>query len=203
MKVVTLAAAQMGLLNMLPATAEYVWPSIHDHMEDLLVLQGGYIRQGFVDSTDYPLHDVLMTRNLYVLDVAPCTRAPSPERQTAAEWIRTAFHDMATYDKATGTGGLDASIQFETDRSENAGDAFNGTLMSNNNYFTSRSSSADLVALALVVAIGSCGGPKIPLRVGRVDAAEGGVLGVPEPQQDLETHKQKFAKAGFNTGRLF
>ncbi|KAG9203758.1 hypothetical protein G6514_002373 [Epicoccum nigrum] len=181
MKVIALAAAQMGMLNMLPATAEYVWPSIHDRMEDLLVLQGGYIREGFVDG------------------VAPCTRSPSPERQTAAEWIRTAFHDMATYDKATGTGGLDASIQFETDRSENAGDAFNGTLSFTNNYFSVRSSSADLIALAMVVAIGNCGGPKIPLRVGRKDATEGGVLGVPEPQQDLETHKQKFAKAGFNT----
>jgi hypothetical protein len=58
MKVIALAAAQMGMLNMLPATAEYVWPSIHDRMEDLLVLQGGYIREGFVDGTYYPLHDV-------------------------------------------------------------------------------------------------------------------------------------------------
>lgn len=146
---------------------------------------------------------MLMTMNLHVLGVAPCDRSPSPERQTAAEWIRTAFHDMATYDKATGTGGLDASIQFETDRSENAGDAFNGTLQFTNNYFTTRSSSADLIALAMVIAIGNCGGPKIPLRVGRIDATEGGVLGVPEPQQDLETHKQKFAKAGFNTSTLF
>lgn len=58
MKVIALAAAQVGLLNMLPATAEYVWPSIHDRMEDLLVLQGGYIREGFVDGIDCPLHDV-------------------------------------------------------------------------------------------------------------------------------------------------
>ena len=71
MKVVTLAAAQMGLLNMLPAAAEYVWPSIHDHMEDLLVLQGGYIRQGFVDSTDYPLHDDVDDQKLI------CTRCRS------------------------------------------------------------------------------------------------------------------------------
>ena len=104
---------------------------------------------------------------------------------------------MATYDKATGTGGLDASIQFETDRSENAGDAFNGTLQFTNNYFTTRSSSADLIALAMVIAIGNCGGPKIPLRVGRIDATEGGVLGVPEPQQDLETHNGRCAWQDF------
>lgn len=49
MRVSTLAAVQAGLLNVLPAAAEYVWPSRHDKMEDLLVLQGGYIREGFVD----------------------------------------------------------------------------------------------------------------------------------------------------------
>jgi len=107
---------------------------------------------------------------------------------------------MATFDKATGTGGLDASIQFETDRAENAGDAFNATLSFTNNYYGVRSSTADLIALSTVLAVGNCGGPKIPLRVGRIDATEGGSLGVPEPQQDLDTHKKKFAKAGFNTG---
>ncbi|KAJ4406437.1 hypothetical protein N0V91_004648 [Didymella pomorum] len=181
MKVSALAVAQVGLLNVLPTTAEYVWPSKHDYIEDLLVLQGGYIRHGFIDG------------------VTPCTRNSGPGRQTAAEWIRTAFHDMATYDKATGTGGLDASLQFETDRSENAGDAFNGTFGFTNNYYTIRTSAADLIALSTVLAVGNCGGPKIPLRVGRIDATEGGVLGVPEPQQDLDTHKKKFAKAGFNT----
>lgn len=51
MKVSALAVAQAGLLNILPATAEYVWPSKHDRMEDLLVLQGGYIREGFIDGS--------------------------------------------------------------------------------------------------------------------------------------------------------
>ncbi|KAJ8107533.1 hypothetical protein OPT61_g8798 [Boeremia exigua] len=181
MKFSALAVAQAGLLNVLPATAEYVWPSKHDRTEDMLVMQGGYIREGFVDG------------------ISPCTRNNSPGRQTAAEWIRTAFHDMATFDKATGTGGLDASIQFETDRAENAGDAFNGTFGFTNNYFNVRTSAADLIALSTVLAVGNCGGPKIPLRLGRVDATEAGALGVPEPQQDLDTHKTMFAKAGFST----
>jgi hypothetical protein len=43
--------AQMGLLNVLPTAAEYVWPSKIDHMEDLLVLQSGYVRKGFIDGT--------------------------------------------------------------------------------------------------------------------------------------------------------
>lgn len=160
MKVSTLA--QMGMLNA-AASADYVWPSKHDYMEDLLYLQGGYIREGFIDG------------------VAPCSRNPGDDsRQTAAEWVRTAFHDMATYDAATGVGGLDASIQFETNRAENAGDAFNATFEFTNNYFSTRSSAADLVALSTVVAVGACGGPKIPLRVGRIDATEGGEFGVPE-----------------------
>lgn len=58
MKVSALAVAQVGLLNILPATAEYIWPSKHDRMEDLLVLQGGYIREGFIDgSSDTITHN--------------------------------------------------------------------------------------------------------------------------------------------------
>jgi catalase (peroxidase I) len=110
---------------------------------------------------------------------------------------------MATFDKATGTGGLDASIQFETDRPEDTGDAFNATLEFANNYFSIRTSAADLIALSTVLAVGNCGGPKIPLRVGRVDAKEAGAFGVPEPQQDLDTHTKMFAKAGFNTGKSY
>lgn len=46
-------------------------------------------------------------------------------RTTAAQWIRVAFHDFVTADVAAGTGGLDASIGFETLREENSGTAFN------------------------------------------------------------------------------
>jgi hypothetical protein len=46
-------------------------------------------------------------------------------RTTAAQWIRVAFHDFVTADAAAGTGGLDASIGFETLRAENSGTAFN------------------------------------------------------------------------------
>lgn len=95
---------------------------------------------------------------------------------------------------------LEASIQFETDRAENAGDAFNATFGFTNNYYSIRTSAADLIALSTVLAVGNCSGPKILLRVGRIDAKEGSPLGVPEPQQDPDTHKKLFAKSGFNTG---
>lgn len=59
MRVSTLAAAQVGLLNVLPAAAEYVWPNKHDRMEDLLVLQNGFIREGFTDGTYHAVVDVV------------------------------------------------------------------------------------------------------------------------------------------------
>ncbi|VDB90165.1 unnamed protein product [Peniophora sp. CBMAI 1063] len=175
----------LGLLQALSSTAEYVWPSKYDYLEDLRYLQSGYIRNGFRDG------------------VTPCDfSSAGAGRQTAAEWVRTAYHDMATHDVAAGTGGLDASIMFETERDENVGDAFNGTFGFTNNYYNIRASAADLVALATVVAVGSCGGPKIPFRVGRVDATEAGPLGVPKPDQDIDTHIQTFAQAGFNVSEM-
>ncbi|EKG14325.1 peroxidase [Macrophomina phaseolina MS6] len=109
---------------------------------------------------------------------------------------------MATHDADAGTGGLDASIMFETERDENVGDAFNGTFGFTNNYYNIKASAADLLALSTVIAVGNCGGPKIPFRVGRVDATEAGPLGVPKPDQDVDTHIQIFAKAGFNTSDM-
>jgi hypothetical protein len=41
---------------------------------------------------------------------------------------RVFFHDVSTADVQAGTGGLDASIGFETMRAENKGAAMNDTL---------------------------------------------------------------------------
>jgi hypothetical protein len=49
-----------------------------------------------------------------------------------------------------------------------------------------------------VLAIKNCGGPAIPYRAGRIDATEAGALGVPQPEQSLETHVTAFARQGFN-----
>lgn len=134
------------------------------------------------------------------LAVSPCLFGTNIKgRQNSAEWVRTAYHDMSTHDASAGTGGLDASIMFELDRDENKGDAFNNTLGFMKNYYSTKSSAADLLALAVITASDSCGGPKMPFRAGRVDATEAGPKGVPEPSQDLETHTNIFAKAGFNT----
>lgn len=109
---------------------------------------------------------------------------------------------MATHDVTTGLGGLDASIMFETERDENVGSAFNGTFGFTNNYYSLRASAADLVALAVVIASKACHGPDIPFRAGRIDAIKAGPLGVPKPDQDVETHTNIFAAAGFNTSDM-
>lgn len=110
---------------------------------------------------------------------------------------------MSTHDAATGLGGLDASIMFETERDENVGAAFNGTFGFTNGYYSIMSSQADLIALSVVIATKACGGPSIPYRAGRIDATEAGPMGVPKPDQDIDMHKSIFASAGFNTSECF
>ncbi|KAF6823717.1 WSC domain-containing protein [Colletotrichum plurivorum] len=164
------------------ATGEYVWPSIYDEIEDHLSLQSGYLRRGFIDG------------------VITCGFGTNIQgRQNSAEWIRTAFHDMATHDAAAGTGGLDASIFFELDRPENAGSAFNNTFSFFSSFHSIRASASDLLAMSVIVSSFACGGIHIPFRAGRVDAHEAGPAGVPEPQTDLQTTQDTFAKAGFTT----
>ncbi|GKT51464.1 WW domain-containing oxidoreductase [Colletotrichum spaethianum] len=164
---------------------EYVWPSSYDEIEDHLSLQSGYLRRGFIDG---------------VINCGFGTNTPS--RQNSAEWIRAAFHDMATHNVATGTGGLDASIFFELDRPENPGSAFNNTFAFFSSFHSIRASASDLLAMSVLVASFSCGGTKMPFRAGRIDAQEAGPAGVPEPQTDLETTQNTFTKAGFNTSDM-
>ncbi|KAJ6535599.1 hypothetical protein B0H19DRAFT_1271340 [Mycena capillaripes] len=55
---------------------------------------------------------------------------PNSGRSDAADWIRTAYHDMATHNVVDGTGGMDASIRFDEEqiRTENSGDGFGNTV---------------------------------------------------------------------------
>lgn len=124
----------------------------------------------------------------------------SPGIQKAAEWVRTAFHDAATHDAASRSGGLDASIQFELDRPENLGAALNNTLADISSSVNIRSSASDLLALSLVMAVARCGEMRVPLRLGRKDATEAGPKGVPEAHTDLDTTRKRFETASLNEG---
>lgn len=135
------------------------------------------------------------------LVVVPCSFGSGAVGiQNSAEWVRTAFHDSITHDAAAGTGGLDGSILFEMGRDENTGSAFNNTFNAMNDFINVRNSLSDVLALSLVVAVTSCGGPSIPLRFGRVDATEAGPSGVPVPEDGIETITNRFKTAGFNQG---
>ena len=105
---------------------------------------------------------------------------------------------MATHNAEAGTGGLDGTIMFETERAENIGSAFNNSLSFCSNFHTTRSSIADLIALGAYSAVRNCNGPRIPIRVGRVDATEAGPEGVPEPQDDINSIVAQFTSMGFN-----
>lgn len=48
----------------------------------------------------------------------PCKRRSNTGASIGAEWLRLAYHDVATRDVNAGMGGLDASIVYELDREE-------------------------------------------------------------------------------------
>jgi hypothetical protein len=197
--------SQLLSLALLASSGEaYVWPSQHDQLDDLLYLQSGYIRNGQLSDRMYPFtwsHQLCgLTGNT---EVRSCGfGAGQPGIQKTAEWVRTAFHDSATHDATTKTGGLDASIQYELDRPENLGAALNNTLADISSSVDIRTSVADLLALALVMSVARCGDMRVPLRLGRKDAAEAGIKGVPEAHTDLNTTRKRFATMSLNESEM-
>ncbi|RPD54679.1 heme peroxidase [Lentinus tigrinus ALCF2SS1-7] len=174
-----------ALLLLITSATGYTWPNPQlDELERLLYDQFGFNAPGILTS------------------VLPCNSFVEfngiANRSNAADWIRTAYHNMATHNVEDGTGGLDASIQFELDRPENVGDGFDNTIGFLTHGINRYVSVADIFALGAATAIEQCGGPKVPFRGGRVDATAAGVPGVPEPQDSLESHIASFAKQGFN-----
>ncbi|KAH8823949.1 heme peroxidase [Flagelloscypha sp. PMI_526] len=120
----------------------------------------------------------------------------------AAQWVRIAYHDMSTHNVADESGGLDGSIRFETDRPENIGIGMAESLNEFAFSLTPFTSLADIIAMGVVVAYQSCGGPTIPYRYGRIDATQAGPSGVPEPHQDLQSHTDSFARQGFSLSEM-
>ncbi|KFZ05199.1 hypothetical protein V501_08553 [Pseudogymnoascus sp. VKM F-4519 (FW-2642)] len=179
----TLLAAVAALTPCI--AADQTWPSSIDELEDIMFLTAGYRKRTFTDS------------------VIPCEKSPNTAgRINAAEWIRTAFHDMATADTYNGIGGLDASLQFEIGRSENIGPAFETTFIFLQAFLSVRSSISDLLALSMYTAVRACGGPIVPIRTGRIDATESGATGVPVPENPTQTFVAQFARMGFNTSEM-
>ncbi|KAJ3994930.1 heme peroxidase [Lentinula boryana] len=130
---------------------------------------------------------------------------PRENTTIPAQWLRIAYHDMSTHNVDDGTGGLDASIQYELDRPQNIGQGQFGSLNDFKAFniiapfFGSKYLDflADVIALGAVFAVAGCGGPLVPFSAGRVDATEAGPATVPEPQQDLASHTEAFRRQGF------
>ncbi|KAJ6452486.1 hypothetical protein C8R45DRAFT_1113040 [Mycena sanguinolenta] len=91
-------------LAFLGPSRAYIWPSPQLHaLEAARFDQSGFNANpmsGFLQPCDFFLF------------------GPNTGRSGAADWIRTAYHDMATYNVTDGTAGLDASIRFAEEQIE-------------------------------------------------------------------------------------
>ncbi|KAM0335804.1 hypothetical protein ACHAQA_000854 [Verticillium albo-atrum] len=162
------------------AAADPTWPSDIDELEEIMFQTTSTRSRKFADT------------------VSPCTnQASGPGRHNAAEWLRTAFHDMSTANTARGVGGLDASLQYELNSGENAGPGFSTTLTFMAPFLTRKSSMSDLIALGVYTSVRACGGPAVPFRAGRVDATGAGAVGVPQPQNAISIFRNQFDRMGF------
>jgi hypothetical protein len=167
------------------ASADPTWPSDIDELEEVMFQLTSFRARKFSGS------------------VSPCTnQASGPGRHNAAEWLRTAFHDMSTANTFFGTGGLDGSLQYELTNGENTGPGHQTTLKFMAPFFNKKASLADLLALGVYISVRSCGGPAVPFRAGRVDAFEKGPVGVPQPQNTVLTFQQQFERMGFTNEEM-
>ncbi|CAI5480259.1 unnamed protein product [Closterium sp. Yama58-4] len=121
------------------------------------------------------------------------TRAKAPGA------LRIVFHDAGTYDLATNTGGMNGSVRFELKRPEN--DGLKRTIkvlekaLLELGPLANVVSWADLMAVAGAYAVQSCGGPHIPVRMGRRDASGPD----PEHRMPAETLNAKEVVASFKS----
>lgn len=160
--------------------ADPTWPNDFDDFEEVMYQVFGFKARGFAEV------------------VFPCDNEPVPGRFNSAEWLRTSFHDMATANASAGTGGMDASLQYELDDPENGGPAFNNTLSFMSPFLNEKTSLADLIALGVYTSVRSCQGPVIPVRYGRVDATSEGPTGVPRVEESVSAFQEHFERMGFN-----
>ncbi|KAJ7138564.1 putative L-ascorbate oxidase [Mycena filopes] len=182
-----LALTLITLITHFVGTNAYIWPS--PQLDALEALR--------FDLDAHPILQFIKPCDTFAFDPAGNTNLSG--RSNTADWIRTAYHDMATHDAAKGTGGMDASIRFpeELARDENVGNGFNNTLSILYGAVNRYVSIADALVLGAIIAIENCGGPQIAFRGGRIDALKPNAPGVPEPQQDLPAHVAAFARQGF------
>ncbi|KAL0447322.1 UNVERIFIED_CONTAM: putative L-ascorbate peroxidase 6 [Sesamum latifolium] len=124
----------------------------------------------------------------------------------AAGLLRLVFHDAGTFDKGDATGGMNGSIVYELDRPENMGLKKSVKILEKAKVQVDAIrpvSWADFIAVAGAEAVLVCGGPKIPVQLGRVDAKVPDPEGkLPEESLDATAMKQCFQRKGFSAQEL-
>ncbi|KAG6409487.1 hypothetical protein SASPL_127527 [Salvia splendens] len=121
-------------------------------------------------------------------------------KNKAPGFLRLVFHDAGTFDEGDKTGGMNGSIVYELDRPENAG--LQKTILEKVKD-EMESVRPDLIAVAGAEAVLICGGPEIPVRLGRIEATVPDPTGrLPEETLDAKNMKQSFQNKGFSAQEL-
>ncbi|CAK9170397.1 unnamed protein product [Ilex paraguariensis] len=91
----------------------------------------------------------------------------------AAGVLRLVFHDAGTFEMEENSGGMNGSVVFELDRPENGGLKKSLKILEKAKSevdVIQPVSWADMIAVAGAEAVSVCGGPKIPVLIGRIDS---------------------------------
>ncbi|KAJ3701216.1 hypothetical protein LUZ61_004921 [Rhynchospora tenuis] len=124
----------------------------------------------------------------------------------AAGMLRLVFHDAGTFDLNSKSGGMNGSIIYELDRPENAGLSKSVKVLEKAKCeidSIQEVSWADLIAVAGAEAVSLCGGPTIPVRIGRLDSSTPDAEGkLPEETLDAIALKRCFQNKGFSTQEM-
>ena len=116
------------------------------------------------------------------------------------------FHDAGTYDEATKTGGMNASVRFELGRPESFGlkrglGPVTAAWESLRDGPASGLSLADVIAAAGAYAVELTGGPKIDVRLGRGRDGADPEGRMPTENASGEETRARFAAMGYSGGR--
>ncbi|KAJ0262891.1 putative L-ascorbate peroxidase 6 [Hirschfeldia incana] len=124
----------------------------------------------------------------------------------AAGVLRLVFHDAGTFELDDNTGGINGSIVYELERPENAGLKRSLKVLEKAKIKIDEIqpvSWADMIAVAGSEAVSMCGGPTIPVVLGRLDSKQ------PDPEDKLPPEslnasglKECFQRKGFSTQEL-
>ncbi|XP_056174668.1 putative L-ascorbate peroxidase 6 isoform X2 [Syzygium oleosum] len=124
----------------------------------------------------------------------------------AAGVLRLVFHDAGTFEMGENSGGMNGSIVYELERPENAGLKKPMKILekAKGEVDAKRPVSwADMIAMAGAEAVSVCGGPTIPVVLGRLDSMKPDPEGrLPEETLDAFGLKQCFQRKGLSTQEL-